>query len=272
MGFLDHLEELRWHLFRSVIAIAVAAIIIFIFDKYTLGAIIDYPFRGTFPSYRVLCKYIDPVFCFDHVEVKRVWSSPMEKVTTAFTFPMLGGLILAFPYIIWELWRFIKPALAPREARQVKWNVLIISMLFLAGISFGYFVILPFAIRFAETFDFGGDSMENLWRIGPTINFVLMIVLAAGLIFQIPVIMFYLAKLGMLKVALLRKYRRHSIVVLLVIAGLLTPPDPVSIFLLFFPLYFLFEIGVVITGRVEKKRLAKELAEEQAEKTQSAVS
>lgn len=272
MGFLDHLEELRWHLFRSIIAVLVAGVLVSLFSDYTFGLLfLDLPFNKDFISNRLLCEQAGGAFC-NPSTVDKIYTSPMEGVMTAFTFGAIAGLIVAFPYVIWELWRFIKPALSQREIRTVRWNVWVISCLFFLGIAFGYFVILPFTIKFAETLNFGGVDTKNIWKVNSIVNFILMLVLSSGLIFQIPVLMYYLAKLGIISREFLRKYRRHAVVVLLVTAGMLTPPDPVSIFLLFFPLYFLFEIGVLITNRVERKRKARELAEEAASNTAHSTS
>lgn len=188
------------------------------------------------------------------VEIQAI--SPYEQFMKAMIYALFGGLILAFPYVVWEVWRFIRPALNPKEVKGMRGNVLTISMLFFTGIIFSYFVILPISIQFLASFVLFEEA-ENIWRIGDVISFEMMLLFGTGLMFQLPMAVYYLSRLGMITPQWLRKYRRHSIVVLLIIAGMVTPPDPFSQILVFVPMMALYESGIIISARVQK-RLEKE--------------
>lgn len=257
MSFFDHLEELRWHLFRMALAVMAFAIALFIYREAIIGAVFRSPFFGDFPTHKFLCQYLSDEFCFVEVPVKWQAISPYEQFMKALSYSFFGGIILAFPYLVWELWRFIRPGLTEKEVKAVRWNVAVISLLFFIGVFFGYFVILPFSIKFFSDFALI-DGITNDWRIGEVISFILTLVFGTGFIFQLPVITYYLTKIRILNSAFLRKYRRHAIVIILIIAAFITPPDPISQILVGIPLIILFEIGIFIAKRVEKRRPAED--------------
>ncbi len=196
-------------------------------------------------------------------------TSPYEQFMKAIIYAFFAGLIVAFPYITWELWRFIRPALSGREAKRVRWNVLTTSILFFIGVLFGYYVILPTSVLFLAQFVLFEEA-ENIWRIGDVINFELTMLFGAGLVFELPLVIYYLSLIGLVTPDFLRKYRRHSIVILLTIAALITPsPDPFSQLLVFAPLMILYEVGIIISSRVAKRK-AREAAEDEKKSNQPA--
>ena len=257
MSFLDHLEDLRGHLFRGLIGIGIVAIVLFIYRREVMKEVFLVPLGPDFYSYKVLCQ-IGEQFCFDGLKVTMQVLSPYEQFMKAMTLSFWGGMIIAFPYLLFELWRFIKPGLKPEESKVARWNVLSMSTLFFIGVSFGYFVILPFSVQFFATFELV-EGIENNWRIGDLISFIMLVMVGTGLVFQMPMLVYYLSKLGIIYPEFLRKYRRHAIVILLILAAFITPPDPLSQIIIFLPLSILYEISIFISGRVHKKR-EKELA------------
>jgi len=260
MTFLDHLEELRWHLIRSFAAIVIIGIAIFIYRKWVVDEVILGLLGAEFPTNQLLCflRGLDGEACAKAVEASLIALSPQEQFLKTIEISLIGGFIVAFPYIIWEFWRFIKPGLHKHEARAVRGNVAVMSMLFFIGVAFGYYIISPFSIQFFSSFTIS-DDIVNTWRIGKVISLVMQIVLGAGIIFEMPILMYYLAKMGVITPDILKAYRRHAIVILLLMAAVITPPDIMSQVLIFIPLFLLYEVSVRIVKRVHKKR-EKELA------------
>ncbi len=192
--------------------------------------------------------------------VKFQATSPYEQFMKALLYAFFGGLILAFPYVVWEIWRFVQPALNKKERGMVRWNVFYSSLLFFLGVLFGYYIILPFSITFLSSFILF-DEAENIWRIGDVVNFVLVLLFGSGFLFQLPVGIYYASKIGFVTPKWLRKYRKHAVVVLLAIAAIITPPDPASQILIFLPLIGLYEIGIGISGRVLRRKQKRDAAE-----------
>lgn len=258
MSFLEHLEELRWHLVRSVLAIVFFGIGAFFFVGWILDNIILAPFHSDFPLHRLMCK-LDASLCFDKVPVEFIAISPYEQFLKSISISLIIGLILSFPYLIWEIWRFIKPGLHDRERKGLRGTVLVMSLLFFTGIAFAYYVIAPFSVQFLATYQLSPE-IQNQWKIGNVISMITQIVLGGGIIFEMPVIIYYLAKIGLITPEFMVKYRRHSVVVLLIIAAIITPPDWISQILIFIPLYILYEISINIAKVVSRNR-EKELKE-----------
>lgn len=257
MSFLQHLEELRWHLLRSVIAIVVFAIVgmvnyRFIFDKIIFGVT-----EPDFPLYRWFCAlshklYNSDKICLDVIPVEtqnlEVSGQFMYLMVVGFTV----GIILATPYILWEFWRFFKPALKPKEQKYTTGIVFITSLLFFVGILFGYYILTPLCVNFFVNFNLT-DNIENHFTIKSFVSFITTLTLASGIIFELPLVIFFLAKLGIVTAAFLRKFRRHAMVVILILASVITPPDIMSQILLSIPVYILYEIGIFIARRIENK-------------------
>jgi sec-independent protein translocase protein TatC len=259
MSFIDHLEELRWHIIRSVLAVLVGMVGIFFFINELIHYVILAPLSPDFPTHRLMCSLRES-FCFDKLSVSFQATSPTEQFTKAILIAVVGGFIISFPYIIWELWRFIKPGLYVEEIKKTRGVVGIVSGLFLTGVSFTYFFIMPFTFRFFATFQLD-PRVQNNWKIGDIIGLVVQFCLAGGLLFELPVIVYVLSSMGILTPMWMKRYRKHAVIVTLIVGGLLTPsPDVMSQLLLAFPIFVLYEVSIFISGRVYKKRNAtKEL-------------
>jgi len=264
MSFLQHAEALRWHVMRMFIAVAIGMLGMFIFVQELVEYVILGPMDANFPTHKLLCQ-INPSMCMQGVQVKLQATNPSEQFTKAILIAIAGGIVIAFPYIIWELWRFVKPGLYIKEIQATKGLIAVVSILFFTGVAFGYFIVTPFTLSFFSTFSLG-SQIENIWRIGDVISLVVQITLITGLLFQLPVLAYFLGRLGMISAAFLRKFRKWSVVAILVIAGILTPsPDMMSQVLLAAPMYLLYEISILVVARYEKTKAARELAEQQAQ-------
>lgn len=261
MSFLDHLEELRWHIVRALFAVIFFTIFAFFSAPWIFENVVFAPARANFPTFQWLCS-VGQLFgaqglCIESIPFKiqsRLMTGQFSMhLVASFTL----GLIISFPYVIWEIWRFIKPGLYVRERKYSRGAVFSISMLFLTGVLFGYYVLAPLMIYFLATYSIS-DLIVNEFDITSYVSTIVTMVFGAGVLFQLPVVIYFLTKMGIVSPALLRRYRKHSIVGILIIAAIVTPPDPISQTLIAIPLYFLFEISIVIASRVEKAKLKEE--------------
>lgn len=257
MSFLDHLEELRWHLVRSIIAVLFFAVFFFINREWLLNEVILKPFQVDFPLNQLLCQLRDSL-CIDKIDVEFLAITPYEKFLKALSLSAIGGFILAFPYVLWEVWRFIKPGLHAKEKNGLRGNIFVMSLLFFAGVAFAYYIIAPFSIQFLAGFTLA-DGIANQWRIGSVIALVTQLALAGGILFEMPIMVYYLTKLGIITPELMKRYRRHSLVVLLILSAVITPPDVLSQILIFIPLSGLYQLSIGISSFVVRKE--KEQAE-----------
>jgi len=264
MSFVEHLEELRWHIIRSLVAVGICMIFFFAFVQDFVNYVVLAPFSPQFFINHFLCQ-MNESLCFGKIEVNFQATEPYEQFSRAIYIAFIGGIIVAFPYIVWEFWRFLKPGLLDSEIKKTKSFVLVVSLLFLIGVSFGYFVISPFSVIFLSKFQIA-EGVQNNWRIGSVIELIAQITLAGGLLFQLPVLSYFLGRMGILTSKMMRRYRRHAIVLILVIAGILTPPDPFSQIFLGIPMYFLFELSIWIVRGIEKRE-----SREAIEKTESST-
>lgn len=257
MSFLDHLEELRWHLIRSVTAILVFTIAAFLLKEFVWGTLILGPTRPDFWTFRLLCRLGDltgtAYLCIEELD----FVIQSRKVTGQFTMHLTSsfviGLICAFPYTFWEFWRFISPGLHDKERKVSSGAVFFVTLLFLTGVLFGYYVITPLSFNFMVNYKVSPE-ISNEFDITYFVSFISTLVLACGLLFQIPIITYFLSKAGIVTSAMLRKYRRHAIVTILFLSAVLTPPDVISQILIALPLTILYEFSISIAGRIEKKR------------------
>ncbi|MDW8333886.1 MAG: twin-arginine translocase subunit TatC [Bacteroidia bacterium] len=253
MSFLDHLEELRWHLIRSLLAIAAGSMVCLIYVREIVQYVVLGPLRGDFPTHRLLCR-LNAEFCGFSFEAALQAVSPAEQFTKALVVSVVGGFVVAFPYVVWELWRFIKPGLYQDEIRRTKGLVGMVASLFFAGATFAYFVVLPFTLRFFAAFSLA-DGVQNIWRIGEVIALVVQFVLVGGLVFELPALSLLFSRLGFLTPALLKRFRKHALVACLILAGVLTPgPDVISQLLLAVPMLGLYELSIAVSASVERKR------------------
>ena len=265
MGFLDHIDALRWHIMRSVVVIIVAAICVFVKVEWIFEHIIMGPTHNDFISYqwfRALGKLV-------HYDGFNLGEIKMEFQNTAVTgqfmmsmsVSMMLGFVCAFPYVLWELWRFIKPALKPIEVRYARGLVFWCSLLFFSGVMFAYFVIAPYTINFFGSYQLS-PQFRNVITIENYYDTMSNMVLWLGLVFELPIIVYFLSRIGILTPQFMKDKRKYAVLILFLVSEIITPPDLFSCLLVFFPLYALFEISVFISARAVKTRL-KNKADEQ---------
>ena len=262
MTFLEHLEELRWHLIRSIAAILIFMIVAWFSMGYIFNKIILGPAKPEFWTYRQLCKIGNAVgiesLCVDKLNFSLMSREVSGQFMMALTASAIIGLLFAFPYVFWEIWRFIKPGLKVTEKKASRGAVFFVTMLFFLGILFGYYIVAPFAINFLVNFQID-PSIENQFDIGSYISVLATLTLACGVTFQLPMAMYVLTKVGVVSPKFLKDYRKHSIVVILIVAAVITPsPDMISQVLVAIPLYFLYEVSIVVSAREEKRKLRAE--------------
>lgn len=260
MTFFDHIDELRSHLMRSVIAIFLGAVLAF-FNKYILFDIIIFgPMRIDFLSYRILCKLSywakgTDEYCIKSINFELKNIDMTGQFTQHLWIAFIAGVIIAFPYILWQLWRFIKPALSKKEIGYARGLVFFSSILFFIGIAFGYFFLAPVSVSFMGSYKVS-ELVSNEINLESYISFVSTITFACGLMFEMPILVYFLVKIGILSSKLMSKYRKHALVVILVLAAVLTPsPDMASQILMAIPLYALFELSIFIAKGVESKKI-----------------
>lgn len=265
MSFLEHLEELRWHIIRSIIAILVMMIIAFIFKNVLFDKIVLAPKNPEFISNRLFCEfghYIARIFHFKNPDVMCINRNPPNlisikmsgQITTHIVVAMVAGLILAFPYVIHEFWKFFRPALHSNEAKAARGAVLASSLLFFTGVLFGYFLLAPLSIHFLTSYRISPDVVNQI-NVRSFIGTLTSICLATGLVFELPILAFFLSKIGIITPAFMRKYRKHAIVVIFIVAAIITPPDVFSQTLVAIPLLLLYEVSIwVSVGVIRKKQ------------------
>ncbi|MCU0444585.1 MAG: twin-arginine translocase subunit TatC [Microscillaceae bacterium] len=257
MSFLDHLEILRWHLIRALIAVTLLTMVAFYFGKWIFQNIIFAPKKPDFWTYRQLCSLgkwlqIDGL-CVQTVNFKIQSTALTGQFMMYISACLVMGLILAFPYIFWEIWRFIKPGLYRKEQKAAQGAVFYVSILFMLGVLFGYFLVAPLSINFLANFQIDPTEVNNDINIVNYVSLLTTLVLACALMFQLPVLVFFLAKIGILTPKFMRTYRRHSIILILILVGIITPtPDIISQLLIASPLVVLYELSIMIAARVEK--------------------
>jgi len=259
MSFIDHLEELRWHLIRSVIAIVICAIVFFIYVREIVNDILLAPAQDDFVTYGWFCKLshalgLGDAICMSGVKVSFLSTQLTSQFISSFTISFVGGFVVAFPYVFWEFWRFIKPALSDKEKRNTGGVIFWVSLLFFGGVAFGYYVLTPFMINFYFSY-----SLSPLIEIKPTFSDYLenlvYTTVGIGVLFQMPLLVMILAKIGIVTGKFLRKYRRHAFVIILIAAAIITPStDPFSLAIVAIPLYLLFEASIIVASRINKSQ------------------
>lgn len=268
MTFLQHLEELRWHIIRALAAVVAGAIVAFIFKNIIFDHIILAPNNPHFITNRLLCRLADlvnvPVLCINQDPIQLISIKMSGQFTTHINISLVAGLILAFPYVFWEFWSFFRPALYEKERKYARGAVTMASLLFVTGVLFGYFIITPLSINFLGSYRVS-DIVTNQINVSSYIGSVTSVALSAGVTFELPIVVFFLARIGVLTPEFMRKYRRHAIVLVLVVAAVITPPDIFSLILVSIPLLLLYEVSIFIANRVIKKKEKAEAAEAEAE-------
>jgi len=269
MSFLEHLEELRWHIIRSVVAIVILMIVAFCFRNLIFDTIIFSPRNPDFITARLLgdlgnwvsqyLKFIDADVLYINQKQANIINIKMAgQLIAHIKISLVAGLILAFPVILWEFWKFFEPALKPNEKKYASGTILIASLLFFIGVLFGYFALAPLSIHFLTAYE-TSEIVVNQIDMMSYIGTVTSVCLATGLVFELPIIVFFLTKIGVLTPEFMRTYRRHAIVLTLIVAAIITPPDVFSQILVAIPLLFLYEISIFISARIVKQK-ERELA------------
>ncbi len=265
MTFFDHIEELRWHILRSLLVWVSATISIFVFRGFIFDDVILAPTKSNFVSYQALCSFgkwlhLGDSFCMPPVVIDFQYNTVTGPFSSALSIAMIGGLIVAFPFIFWELWRFIKPALSPKEIKYARGSIFWVSLCFFSGAAFAYYLLAPFTFNFLATFTIGiSQSIKYMPSINDYVETLTNLTLGCALAFQLPILAFVLAKIGLITGSLLRKYFKFAFVIILVVAAIITPsPDWTSQFLVAIPLLILYWISIILASRVEKQRAKKE--------------
>jgi sec-independent protein translocase protein TatC len=257
MSFLEHLEELRWHIIRSILVIVVFMVIAFIFKSFIFDHIILAPKNPSFFTNRMLCRlgeYLHtPSLCINTKPLSLINIKMSGQITTHITVAMVAGIILAFPVIIWEFWQFFRPALHESEARYASGAMVAASFLFFVGVTFGYFILSPLSIHFLGSYEISPEVVNQI-NVRSYIGTITSLCLATGIVFELPMIAFFLTKIGIITPQFMRTYRKHAIVVIFIIAAIITPPDVFSQTLVAIPLLGLYEISIVISKRVVKQK------------------
>lgn len=256
MSFLQHLEELRWRLVRCAIVILLLAIVIWYFQEEIMVNLFLSMKDKDFVTFRLLCQYIG--VCVEEIPVKMQSMTVSGQFTYALMMSFLGGLVISFPYVFYQIWSFIKPGLKQREKKMVNGLVFYVSLLFFLGILFGYFLVAPLSVQFFGSYQIS-NQIENNFTIGSYMSTIFSTVFYSGLFFLLPVVSYLLTKIGLINVSFLIKYRKHAIVAILILAAIITPPDIASQIIVSIPIIILYEIGILVSKRAE--RLAKKEAQ-----------
>ena len=263
MSFLDHLEDLRWHLIRITIAVILAGIIAFCFPKILFGVIIFGPTEMSFPTYQWLCEMSqligieDTTFCVDRFPFDLQNRLVAGQFSTHIWTSIYAGFIVAFPYVLYQLWRFISPGLKKNERRNSRGFIIIASLLFFIGVLFGYYVITPLSFNFLANYSIS-DKVINDFDLNSVIAVVRSSSLAAGLVFELPILVYFLTKIGFVTPQILKKYRKFALVIVLIISAVITPPDIASQVIVAVPILILYQVSIFISRIVVRNQNKKE--------------
>lgn len=265
MSFVDHLEELRWHIVRSLLAIIIIAIAIFVYMDVFFDTVIMGPIRPNFISYEALCRFSNWVGLGDSLCVPTLKNMTLQSTTfgsqfiSSISIAFVSGFIIAFPYVFWEFWRFIKPALTPKEVKTTRFAIIFVSFFFFTGAAFGYYLLAPFTFSFLGNYQLGNLHMlETRPMLSDYIDNLVNITLGSALAFQLPVITYVLTRIGLVTPNFLKTYRKYAFVAILVIAAIITPsPDWMSQLLVCIPLVILYEFSIVISKRIYNQEEAR---------------
>lgn len=259
MSFLQHLEELRWHLVRSVSAITIIAVVAFLNKEILFDDILLAPKNPSFLTYRWLCFISHKLnmgdqLCVDNIPFNLISTDLSAQFTTHMWVAFVAGLIVASPYVLWEIWLFIKPALYERERNYARGIVFYTSSLFLTGVLFGYYVISPMSVNFLGTYQVSTE-VQNMITLASFISTVTTLTLLTGLVFELPIAIYFLTKIGLMSPAFMKAYRKHSVVIILILAAIITPTsDATTMILVAVPLYVLYEISIIVSARVIRNK------------------
>lgn len=258
MSFLQHLEALRWHLVRSAGAISVLASIMFFYKDFVFDNVIFGPMHSDFFTYKALCKLshitgLGEMLCMQSISFSLINIDLSGQFTTHIWVSIIGGFMVGSPYVLWELWRFISPALLEKERKYTSGVVFFASMLFIAGVLFSYYVIVPMTINFLGNYQVS-PLVKNTISMDSYISTVTTLTLIMGLVFELPIVIYFLTKIGLLGPGFMRKHRRYAIVIILIVAAIITPSSDIpTLLIVSTPLYILYEVSIFVSKYAEKK-------------------
>jgi len=263
MTFLEHLEELRWHIIRSVIAIVTFSIVAFIFKDFIFDTVLMGPSKIDFWTNRMLGllgERLDSNLLINEKALQLQNTAVAGQFIAHIKISLITGLVFGFPYMFYEFWLFIRPALYSNERRHATGAVFYITFLFILGITFGYYLITPFSINFLYNYQVS-EIVKNIPTLASYISLVTSIVLVSGILFELPVLIYFLSQIGLVSPSFLKRYRKHALIVILLLAGIITPtPDMFTQLMVSLPMIVLYEVGILLSRRVEKKREKAALA------------
>jgi sec-independent protein translocase protein TatC len=257
MSFIEHLDVLRGHLFKCALAVAVGAIVMAVYNKFIVQRILMGPTHSDFFTYGFLCRLsqkwgLGNKLCMQEIHVTMQSNAVAGQFDVYFNIILIGGFILAFPYVFYQFWKFTKPALKPKELKNTRGVIFYVSLLFFLGVLFGYYVIAPYTISFFANFSMD-SNIQNIWTITSYFSTISQLILGAGLAFQLPLVMYFLAKIGVVSAGYLRRVRKYAILIIVIVASIITPPDMLSTIVASVPLVLLYEISILLCVRVEKR-------------------
>ncbi len=254
MSFLDHLEELRWRLVRCAIAILIFSIAIWCYQEWIMDTLFLSMSKSSFITYQLMCEHLG--MCTEDLNIKMQSTTLSGQFSYALMMSIMGGVVLSFPYIFYQIWAFVKPGLKQNEKSMASGLVFYVSILFFLGILFGYFIVTPLCVQFFAVFSMS-KQIENIPTISSYMGLILSTIFYTGLLFLLPVASYLLAKLGIITAEFLKKYRKHAIVGVLILAAAITPPDIVSQIVVSIPILLLYEVGIFVVARVERNKRKK---------------
>jgi sec-independent protein translocase protein TatC len=267
MSFLEHLEELRWHIIKALISIFVFGLVAFIFKDIVFNKILLAPKFPDFITYRIFCRVAEivkiPRLCINAVPMELISIKMSGQFSMHIMVSLVIGFIAAFPYIFYQFWKFIVPALYPKEKKVARGAVFISSLLFLLGVFFGYFIITPLTIQFFSGYSVSEDVTNQINLIS-FVSTIASVLLSCGVIFELPILVYFLSKIGIVTPKFLRTYRKHALVLIIFLSAIITPPDIFSQLVVSVPLILLYEVSIFISGRIQRKKLRQEAAESAA--------
>jgi sec-independent protein translocase protein TatC len=256
MSFLDHLEELRWRLVRSAVAIVLFSTVFWFYQEWIMENLFLSMRKPDFFTFRWMCDYFN--VCIEEIPVRMQSMTVSGQFSYALMMSIMGGIVFSFPFIFYQLWSFVKPGLKQNEKTVVKGLTFYVSILFFLGISFGYFIVAPLCIQFFGSYQIS-NQIENNFTVNSYMSTILSTVFYSGLLFLLPVVSYIFTKLGLITVEFLRKYRKHAVVGVLILSALITPPDLISQVIVGIPIMILYEVGILVSARVEKNNKSEDL-------------
>jgi sec-independent protein translocase protein TatC len=251
MSFLGHLEELRWRLVKISASILVVAIVLFYFQEWIMNFFFLSMAKPNFITFDLMCSWFG--ICLNEIPLSVQSTTMSGQFSYALMMSIMGGIVLSFPFIFYQIWAFVKPGLKSKEKETVKGIVFYVSILFFLGILFGYFIVAPLTVQFFGAYQISSE-VKNDFTLNSYLSTILSTIFYSGLLFLLPVVVYIFSKLGIITPSFLKKYRKHAIVGVLILAAAITPPDVISQIIVAVPIIFLYEVGILVSKRVENNR------------------